>query len=564
MKTLLTKHAAALLLAVTVNAFFAHTSSFAATPPSQPAPAQEWPKASPAAIEKWQDKRFGMFIHWGPVSLSGKEIGWSRGAETPIAVYDNLYKEFNPTNFDADAWVSIAKAAGMKYIVLTTKHHDGFCLWDTKFTDYNIMQTPFHRDVVRELSAACRRQGMAFGVYYSTCDWHHPDFPLTSPGGSVKREKSDLDAYNRYLLSQIEELITHYGPLITVWNDIPQMFEGRGKETIKLVRSLQPDILINNRTGDGGDYETPEQRVGKYQDARPWETCMTLCEQWSWKPNDRMKPLSQCLQTLVTCAGGDGNLLFNVGPAPTGEIEPRQVQRLKEMGDWLARNGESVYGTRGGPWKPTKTTASTRKDKVIYVHIFREQGDTLELPDIPRKIKSASLLDGSRVTVKKRDGKLLITLPAAGRDAIDTVVKLTLNGSAMDLAAVERRQNIKATASNVYHNQVADYGPQCAFDGEGATRWATDDGTKQAWIAADLGRPQTIQRVRIEEAFPGRVRKFECQYNDGAQWKTIFAGTTLGGHFEKQFEPVTAREFRLNILDASEGPTLSEIEFLTK
>jgi alpha-L-fucosidase len=153
--------------------------------------------------------------------------------------------------------------------VLTTKHHDGFCLWDTKSSDYNITKTPFQRDIVRELATACKRQGMAFGAYYSTCDWWHPDFPLTSPGGTVKREKSNLDAYNRYLLSQIEELITNYGPLITIWNDVPQFFKGRGAQTIKLVRSLQPDILINDRTGDGGDYDTPEQRIGKYQDNSP-------------------------------------------------------------------------------------------------------------------------------------------------------------------------------------------------------------------------------------------------------------------------------------------------------
>ena len=213
-------------------------------------------------MKHWQEMRFGMFIHWGPVSLTQREIGWSRGAETPIEVYDNLYKKFNPTKFDADQWVAAAKSAGMKYIVLTTKHHDGFCLWDTKYTDYNIMHSPFKRDVVKELSDACKRQGVAFGTYYSVCDWHHPDFPLTSPGGTKQREKSDLDAYNRYLLGQIEELITKYGPLVTIWNDVPQMFHGRGVKTIKLARTLQPSILMNNRTGDGGDYDTPEQEVG--------------------------------------------------------------------------------------------------------------------------------------------------------------------------------------------------------------------------------------------------------------------------------------------------------------
>jgi alpha-L-fucosidase len=523
--------------------------------------AASWPKADPAAMANWQAKRFGMFIHFGPVSLTGREIGWSRGSETPIAVYDNLYRQFNPTNFNADTWVSIAQAAGMKYIVLTTKHHDGFCLWDTKFSDYNITKTPFQRDIVRELAAACKKQGLAFGAYYSTCDWWNPDFPLTSPGGTVKREKSNLDAYNRYLLSQIKELVTGYGPLITIWNDVPQFFKGRGAQTIKLVRSLQPDILINDRTGDGGDYDTPEQRVGKYQDNRPWESCMTICEQWSWKPADKMKSLEQCLRTLVQCAGGDGNLLFNVGPMPTGEIEPRQVERLKEMGDWLTMNGESIYGTRGGPWKPTRAIASTRKDHSIYLHLLPAKGDVVELPDIARKVTGAALLNGGNVEIVQKDGKLSVTVPTGEREMIDTIVKLQLDGSAMDLPAQAIPSDIRAAASNVYRNETSDYGPQFAFDGDTGTRWATDDGTRQAWVSIDLGRPKTIQGVRIHEAFAGRVQKFELQHRDGEVWKTIFSGTTLGAQFERTFAPVTAREFRLNILEATQGPTIEQIEF---
>ena len=354
-----------------------------------------WPKADPAAVARWQALRFGMFIHWGPVSLTGHEIGWSRGAQTPIEVYDNLYKQFNPTNFNADEWVSIAKAAGMKYIVLTTKHHDGFCLWDTKLTDYNIMHTPFHRDVVKELAAACKKQGIAFGAYYSVTDWYDPDWPVTSPGGSVKRDKSDLDAYEKYLQGQITELIQNYGPLITIWNDVPAMFGKRGADTIKLVRSLQPDILINNRTGDGGDYDTPEQRIGKFQMDRPWESCMTVSAHnaWAWGgAKDGVKPLSACLEMIIRGAGSDGNILLNVGPRPDGVIDPAQANLLKQIGAWLAKNGDSIYGTRGGPWKPTAAIASTRKDNLVFIHILKSESGRIELPALPAEIKSASLL----------------------------------------------------------------------------------------------------------------------------------------------------------------------------
>lgn len=414
--------------------------------PSQGAePAASAPVAAPptdAAIANWRAKRFGMFIHWGPVSLTGKEIGWSRGKETPIEKYDNLYKIFNPTKFNADEWVTIAKAAGMRYIVLTTKHHDGFCLWDTKLTDYNIMNTPFKRDVVKELAEACKKQGIEFGAYYSTCDWYHPDFPLTSPGGEVRREKSDIDSYNKYLLGQIEELITKYGPLITIWNDVPQEFKGRGVPTINLVRKLQPDILINNRTGDGGDYDTPEQKIGGFNMDRPWESCMTVSAHnaWAWGgSNDGVKSLEACLRMLILGNGGDGNILLNVGPTPEGIIAPEQANRLKDIGNWLAKYGESLMETRGGPYKPTTDFACTRKDKTIYLHFLKRSGDVIKLPSLPAKIVSAKLLTGGDVKTIQTGTELSLTLAPKDPKEIDTIVELTLDGSAMDIAPIHTK-----------------------------------------------------------------------------------------------------------------------------
>ncbi|MFH1999701.1 MAG: alpha-L-fucosidase, partial [Planctomycetota bacterium] len=321
-------------------------------------------------LKEWQAMRFGMFIHWGPVSLKGTEIGWSRGDSVPIEEYDSLYKRFDPTRFDAKEWVSTARQAGMKYMVLTTKHHDGFCLWDTKETEYNIMNTPFGRDVVKELAAACRDQGMAFGAYYSVCDWHHPDYGMGSPGGRTEKPDPDMDRYQAFLQNQLKELSDRYGPLITFWFDgqweKPWTCE-RGEKLYAFCRQLDPRILINNRVGKArsgmggtsvqsagypGHYDTPEQRIGAFNNERPWETCMTLCRQWSWKPDDEMKSFKECIRTLALTAGGDGNLLFNVGPMPDGRIESRQKDRLKEIGTWLAKYGTSIYGTRGGPFYP--------------------------------------------------------------------------------------------------------------------------------------------------------------------------------------------------------------------
>ncbi len=532
-------------------------------PAAETAPAAT--PANAARLQWWREARFGMFVHWGPVSLKGTEIGWSRGAQVPIEEYDALHRQFNPANYNADDWARTAREAGMRYLIFTTKHHDGFCMWDTKQTDFNIMKTPYGRDVVKELAAACRRQGVEFGTYHSVCDWHHPDFPLTSPGGSVRREAANLDRYEAYLRAQVRELIGGYGPLMAMWFDVPQEFDARrGLGLEQFTRSLQPDIILNNRSGAQGDYDTPEQRVGKYQDSRPWETCMTLCRQWAWKPNDEMKSLKECLQTLARCAGGDGNLLFNVGPMPDGRIEPRQVERLREMGDWLKRNGQAIYGTRGGPYKPGAAFASTRRGNTLFLHVFRWDGDSLELPDLPRKVLAARLPGGVSATAVQAGGKLTLRVPASARDEIDTIVRLELDGSAMDLAPIALVPPVKAAASNVYRRQEDHYGPAMAFDNDPDTRWATDAGSLQAWVSADFGRPRTLRRVRIEEAYPGRVKRFEFQRREGTEWKTLFVGTNLGPRFERTFDPVTTREVRLNVLEASDGPTIAEIDVSEK
>ncbi len=562
------------------------------------ASAAELPKlvpASPAALQRWQDMRFGMFIHWGPVSITGHEIGWSRGAQTPIAVYDNLYKQFNPTNFNAAEWVQTARDAGFKYMVLTTKHHDGFCLWDTKQTDYNIMNSPFGRDVVKELADACKQAGMAFGTYHSVCDWHHPDFPLGSPGGSVPKPHPNMDRYTEYLRAQVTELIKNYGPLLYMWFDVPQQTgPDRGIPTANLVRSLQPDILINNRVGGTpADFDTPEQTVGGFNMDRPWETCMTICQQWSWKPNDNLKSLSQCLRTLIQTAGGNGNLLFNVGPMPDGRIEPRQVQRLKEMGAWLKNYGVTIYGTRGGPFKPGKWGASTRIGNRIFLHVFQwEKGnqDALELPAIAARVRSARRLDHKapiqeslrqadtplpllqsvETDFQQNEEGLTVRMPPAFQDPIDTIVMLELDRPAIQLAPAKvgsstssLSSGAKAKASNVYQN-MSEYDAGKAVDGETETRWATDGGTHEAWLELDLGKNVTFTRMAIREWAEGgnRIQRFNLQFKEGGEWKTIFAGTTMGPDFTKRFEAVTARVVRLNVLEATDGPTIDEWEIL--
>ncbi|MCC6230584.1 MAG: alpha-L-fucosidase [Phycisphaerales bacterium] len=412
------------------------TPAFAQTPVPHVAP-HDTPARDADRLAWWRDARFGMFIHWGPVSLRGTEIGWSRGKDVPTAEYDALYKQFSPEKFDADQWVSLAKSAGMKYIVITSKHHDGFCLWDSRQSDYNVMKSPLGRDVDRELSDACRRAGVRFCTYYSILDWRDPNYPLGEAPGGGPKSRPDMDLYVAGMKGQLEELLTRYGPIGLVWFDgqweAPWSYE-RGIDLEKFVRSIQPDTIINDRLGPGkagapplGDYATPEQTIGGFNRDRPWETCMTICQQWAWKPGDAMKSLRECLHALVRCVGGDGNLLFNVGPMPDGRIEDRQADRLREMGLWLEKYGESVYATRGGPYMPGANVASTTRGKVVYLHVLAWPEGGLRLPALGARIVSSAVLTGGEATVTQRDDVLLLEVPASDRDPIDTIVKLELD-----------------------------------------------------------------------------------------------------------------------------------------
>ncbi|MCX6997513.1 MAG: alpha-L-fucosidase [Kiritimatiellaeota bacterium] len=536
-------------------------------------------KARPEALQRWRDGRFGMFIHWGPVSLTEKEISWSRAnsnrqcpnnGPTPVAVYDNLYKKFAPVKFDAQEWVGIAKAAGMKYLVLTAKHCDGFLLWDSKVDDYNIMHTPFKRDVCAELAQAARAAGLGIGWYYSPMDWRDPDCRNAKNAEFVQRMQAELT-----------ELLTNYGKIDVLWFDCDgRSYPWDQERTYALVRRLQPDIVIDNRLDPGdahshigpwADYYTPEQFVGGFNVQQPWESCMTISRsgQWSWGgAKDGVKTRAQCLNMLIQCAGGDGNLLLNVGPRPDGVIDPEQANRLKELGAWLARFGASIYGTRGGPFKPGKFGASTHKGQTVYLHIQRWPGDTLTLPAIPAKILRATALTGGNATFKLSGDAIEIALPVSDRQELDTIVALELDRPAREIeprapfmAAPSLATGKHATASNVFQDHAA-YGADQAFDGDSATRWATDSGTKSAWLEIDLGQPATVGRACLEQAYPElkRVQKFAIEYWQGEQWKACYRGRDLGATLDATFAPVTAQRFRLNITEASDGPTFWEFQ----
>ncbi|MBI2433391.1 MAG: alpha-L-fucosidase [Candidatus Hydrogenedentes bacterium] len=380
----------------------------------------------------WKAARFGMFIHWGPVSLKGTEIGWSRGGERrgtggtgeiPVEVYDNLYKEFNPVKFNAKEWVALAQAAGMKYLVFTTKHHDGFAMFDSALTDYKITNSPFGRDVVKELADACQEAGLRLGFYYSPPDWHHPDY-----------RTENHQRYIDYLHGQIRELCTNYGQVDILW------FDGLGGTAadwdavnlVKMIRELQPQIIINDRAGLPEDHATPEQKVGAFQRDRAWESCITICNQWAWKPDDNLKSLEECIGTLVRCVGGDGNLLLNVGPMPTGEIEPRQAERLREIGAWLTKYGSTIYGTRGGPFLPDRWGASTCLGERVNIHVLEWPDGPLRFPLDMGLVTGDDFIAGKGAIVGEADS-LTLSQESTPVQELDTIVQLVLKRSAESL-----------------------------------------------------------------------------------------------------------------------------------
>ncbi len=407
-------------------------------------------KTSKKVIDGFMEKRFGMFIHFGPISLRGTEIGWSRNKEVPPEEYDSLYKEFNPVLFNADAWVKTAKDAGMKYLTITSKHHDGFCLWPTAFSNYNIMNSQFKRDIVGELANACKKQGIAFCIYFTVLDWHDADYPVHNPYDSTQNVPGDMNRFVGRMKNELKEIITRYKPYM-LWFDgywEKPWTQEYAKDVYRYIKSLDKDVIINNRLGKGtntafsagsvGDYLTPEQKVGELNMNEPWESCITICDQWAWKPNDKMKTLKTCIQTLVKTVAGNGNLLFNVGPMPDGRIEARQVKRLKEIGTWLTKYGTSIYGTKGGPYKPNNIYAATRKGKKIYLHVFKRNADKLTLPSLPdTKIIKAYFLDGNAVTFTQENTGIEIDLPEVLPDAVNSVIVLEIDKNAESLPVID-------------------------------------------------------------------------------------------------------------------------------
>jgi len=415
-------------------------------------------------MQWWRDARFGMFIHWGLYAVPAGEWGgktdygeWIRtSAEIPIDTYDHFREQFNPVKFNADQWVKIAKDAGMKYIVITSKHHDGFCMFDTKQTDFCIMNTPFHHDPMKDLADACHKYGLKFCFYYSIMDWHHPDYlPRRSWEKFRPYTGAEFAKYVYYMKAELRELLTNYGEIGVLWFDGEwenNWNEKLGKEIYTYCRSLQPNLIINNRVGAGrmdmegltkegafgGDFGTPEQQIpATGLPGTDWETCMTMNDHWGYNKNDKnFKSSKELIRMITDIASKGGNYLLNVGPTSEGLIPPESVARLKVIGDWMKVNGEAIFETQASPFCSLDWGKCTRKELPdgtrLYLHIF-DWPETRNLGInglLNESLNAYFLADPNKtsLTITRQEDGIRISLPVNMPDTINSVLVLDLKG----------------------------------------------------------------------------------------------------------------------------------------
>jgi alpha-L-fucosidase len=435
------------------SAFGALVARFAPPAAAQTDPAD--PYANETAEERdarmkwWREARFGMFVHWGVYSVPagtyhGRRIGgigeWIMNtAKIPCAEYQQFAKQFNPVKYDADAWVRTAKDAGMKYIVITSKHHDGFAMFDSKASNWNIVKaSPFGRDPLKELAAACRKHGIRLGFYYSQAqDWNNPGGAAAGGHWDPAQNGSMDDYIKNVAVPQVREILTHYGKISVLWWDTPiDMNHDRAAELISVLK-LQPGIIHNNRLGGGfrGDTETPEQYVPATGfPGRDWETCMTMNDTWGYKSyDDNWKSSETIIHNLVDIASKGGNYLLNVGPTNEGVIPAPSIERLRAVGSWMRSNGQAIYGTSASPFKKLPWGRCTRKERgdetTLYLHVFNWPADgRLVVPGLKSDVIDARLLRGGRLKTSSAADGVTIEVPAMAPDPISSTVALRIKG----------------------------------------------------------------------------------------------------------------------------------------
>ena len=345
----------------------------------------------------WHEARFGMFIHWGLYSVLGRHEWVMENEGIPVAEYEQLAKQFKPNPYPARAWAKLAKAAGQKYMVMTTKHHEGFCHFETKQTNYCAPQQGPGRDLVKEFVEAVRGEGLRVGFYHSLMDWHHPDGAICATDEAARKR------FVEYIHGEIRELLTQYGKIDVLWYDVAWPLDAAGWESErmnKMVFELQPDIIVNNRNLLPGDFSTPEQEIRADKNGRAWESCMTLNDSWGFHAaDDSWKSPKQVIRNLIECSSQGGNYLLNIGPHADGSIPEESVKIFHEVGQWMERNGDTIYASDICQPESSNYASFTRKGNTLFMHIYFWSGEMVTLGGLKAKIKSVRL-HASGTTVK--------------------------------------------------------------------------------------------------------------------------------------------------------------------
>jgi alpha-L-fucosidase len=401
------------------------------------------PSESNLKARQWfQDAKFGMFIHWGVYSVPSDGEWYMEQKKVPVSEYEKFAPQFNPTKFNAAEIVALAKSAGMKYITITSKHHDGFAMFATKQNKWDIVDaTPYAKDPLKALAEECRKQGIKLFFYHSQLDWHNTDyFPLGRTGHSSGRpEGGDFNRYLQFMDAQLSELLTNYGDVAGIWFDgmwdQPDA-DWQLQRTYSLIHKLQPAALVGSNHHhapyEGEDFQMFEKDLpgsntaGFNQtsiSALPLETCETINGAWGYNKNDKnFKSVSALIHYLVRAAGANANFLLNIGPMPTGQVQPEFIDRLHAIGEWNAKNGETIYGTRGGPIQPRVWGVSTHKGNTVYLHILDWKDDYLALPELPDVTDAHLFGSNKKLDLRQSKGMALLHLPAEIRDPVDTIV----------------------------------------------------------------------------------------------------------------------------------------------
>lgn len=372
----------------------------------------------------WHEARFGMFIHWGLYSVLGRHEWAMENEGIPVSEYEQLAKRFQPKPNAARAWAKLAKETGQKYMVMTSKHHEGFCNFDTKLTNYCAPKQGPGRDLVREYVEAARAEGLRIGFYYSLMDWHHPD------GARCAKDEEARKRFVEYTHGLIRELMTNYGKIDVLWYDVdwPLNAEGWESERMnKMVFQLQPDILVDNRNGLAGDFSTPEQEIVAEKGQRSWESCMTLNDSWGYqRTDDSWKSPKTVLRNLISCSRDSGNYLLNIGPKPDGSIPEESVGVFREVGQWMARNGETIYATDRCQVKRSEYANFTRKGNTLYMHIYFWPGEMATVAGLMTGVKSARMFaTGQRVAFEQDRFRVRFTgLPEKAPDHPITTIAI--------------------------------------------------------------------------------------------------------------------------------------------